>query len=744
MRARVCRGLIAIVTGLLGVAIPVALASGWSPSPVYLSTDSSTPSSEAPTIAVSPNGDIAALWLETSGASTLGSATLNARVDNGSGFGAVSSLGSADPLAALNHDYPQVAVDSSGDATAVWTDNGALMAATKSSLSSSFTALPTPVDSPSGPASDGSPLVGMDAAGDAVAVWEQFDGAGSGAIFYALKPAGAPGFAQPVELTQSLTQNPAAQLAVNAAGQAVIVYLNSPGNIFYSYSASIAKSNSFSAPALGQNDAAFIVSDPVVAISGNGDAAVAWRAQEEVGAFVRGGDLPASVAQSGGGFQGVDSVPGLFPVGPQTYPSIAMESGSAADDTTAIALFDKTNGNVVAFSRPSADYTKGWSALLSGPAGTPPLNVVTEPSADPYPPQLAISSAAATQGQVTMLWTDASSVKAITSDSSGSFTGSTVQALESGSVADQTCANGAAGANNACAQLASSSSGELAAIWQQLDSNLNPQVVASCLNAPFRTHTTGTVTVTATPSASGCDAQMQTSTSAATSNPTAATTTATTKTAAPALARLINVTHTSGGALVQLPSSSSFVALNTLTQIPNGAIIDARHGRVTLTFALPGGGTETATFWGGEFKVEQSRNGAVRATLRGGSFRSCPRFGPPKIHVDHQTRTLTRKPTAGAARSRRPAKPRKRRPGSKVRSLWVNAKGNFTTKGSGGAAAVLGTTWLTRDQCDGTYFFVERTRDDPRGAIRVTVYHPHRHTVLLRRGHHLLAPARGY
>ncbi len=55
-----------------------------------------------------------------------------------------------------------------------------------------------------------------------------------------------------------------------------------------------------------------------------------------------------------------------------------------------------------------------------------------------------------------------------------------------------------------------------------------------------------------------------------------------------------------------------------------------------------------------------------------------------------------------------------------------------------------GNFGLTRDQCDGTYFSVLKTSNDPHGEIRVTVDYPHRHTVLLKRGHSLLAPAPGY
>jgi hypothetical protein len=147
-----------------------------------------------------------------------------------------------------------------------------------------------------------------------------------------------------------------------------------------------------------------------------------------------------------------------------------------------------------------------------------------------------------------------------------------------------------------------------------------------------------------------------------------------------------------------------------------------------LTFALPDGQTETGTFWGGDFKVVQAPGGGVTLTLAGGSFAGCP------SHAKKPRRT------ASAAKAKKPTK----KPGSPVRSLWTNAKGNFTTKGQNGAAAVLGTTWLTRDQCDGTYFYVKSTSNDPQGAIEVTVLHPHRHRVKLKHGQSLLAPAPGY
>jgi len=198
------------------------------------------------------------------------------------------------------------------------------------------------------------------------------------------------------------------------------------------------------------------------------------------------------------------------------------------------------------------------------------------------------------------------------------------------------------------------------------------------------------------------------------------------------------VAKTSGTVQVELPGTHKFVTVSSATQIPFGAVINATNGTVTATVALPNGKTSTSTFWAGQFTLSQAHSGAITAKLAGGSFTGCPSPSQAKKSAHAQSGQVH----AGAVTAH--GKAVKKKPGTTVRSLWSNAKGNYTTSGKNGAAAVLGTEWLTRDQCDGTYFQVKSTSNDPHGEIRVTVDYPHRHTVLLKRGHSLLAPARGF
>jgi hypothetical protein len=209
---------------------------------------------------------------------------------------------------------------------------------------------------------------------------------------------------------------------------------------------------------------------------------------------------------------------------------------------------------------------------------------------------------------------------------------------------------------------------------------------------------------------------------------------ASTTTPPPVLGQSSDVSKTSGTVQVELPGTHTFVTVSASEQIPFGAVIDATNGKVTATIALPGGGTSTATFWAGEFTLSQSSSGALAAKLVDGSSAGCPTSAKASRQASHLR----------AAHERGLAKVTKKKPGAVVGSLWTNAKGSYSTSGKNGSAAVLGTEWLTRDQCDGTFFEVTKTSNDPHGEIRVTVRYPHKHTVLLKRGHSLLAPAPGF
>jgi hypothetical protein len=168
----------------------------------------------------------------------------------------------------------------------------------------------------------------------------------------------------------------------------------------------------------------------------------------------------------------------------------------------------------------------------------------------------------------------------------------------------------------------------------------------------------------------------------------------------PTLGSSVVVRAVAGRVLVQRPGSGRFVRLATSAEVPFASEIDASHGRIALTSALPSGRTQTGRFGGGRFQLRQGHRGYVDFYLRG---RVCPRSGR-HAHVGSAS--------AASARRRR-------------RHLWGHDHGGrFRTHGRHSQATVRGTRWLVADRCDGTLTLVTKGSVVVRDTIR------HRRVVL--------------
>jgi hypothetical protein len=183
---------------------------------------------------------------------------------------------------------------------------------------------------------------------------------------------------------------------------------------------------------------------------------------------------------------------------------------------------------------------------------------------------------------------------------------------------------------------------------------------------------------------------------------------------APTAGRTANLGAVSGSVLVRPAGSSKFVALSAAQQVPFETVIDATHGKVTITTAGPHGGTQTITLSQGAFKLSQGPGGLVIATLVGGDFSVCP--------TARQRNHSARKASKRAS------------PKHVVRKLWAEGHGKFATKGNYAAGAVLGTRWLTEDLCEGTLIQVATDR------VAVTDLVKNRH-IKVKAGHSYLAKA---
>ena len=169
----------------------------------------------------------------------------------------------------------------------------------------------------------------------------------------------------------------------------------------------------------------------------------------------------------------------------------------------------------------------------------------------------------------------------------------------------------------------------------------------------------------------------------------------------------VNALPKSGTVKVKLPGSAGSSTSTRRSSSRSAPIVDATKGHVTLVAAADdSGGTATAEFWAGIFKLGQTKGKAPTTTLTLVEKLSCPKAGK-----------------AIAA-----AKKKKRR-------LWGDGSGKFRTKGKHSAATVVGTKWLVEDSCKSTLTRVVRGRVSVRDFAK-------KKTVIVRAGKKYVAKAR--
>jgi DNA-binding beta-propeller fold protein YncE len=201
---------------------------------------------------------------------------------------------------------------------------------------------------------------------------------------------------------------------------------------------------------------------------------------------------------------------------------------------------------------------------------------------------------------------------------------------------------------------------------------------------------------------------------------------------APALGKTFNVSVVSGVVLIEI--NGVFIPITELQQIPANTVINALHGTLTLTTALPAVQardaaakgkkkvkTQSGTFGGAIFKITQATKGAGKglATLAivEGAFNGAPSYATcnaPKKAGDASAAALSSKT---------------------LQLLHASAKGKFATKGKYSAATVRGTKWTIADRCDGTL------THDITHSVAVNDFVRHK-TIILHAGQSYLAKPR--
>jgi hypothetical protein len=292
-RARRARGrrlgLLAAAVTLLAAA-PAHAAPQWlAPQPV------SPPGQDAreQQIALDPGGDAVVVWQATGSPHT---SILASAQPAGGAFGAAQTL--SDPSA--DSTRPDVASDAHGDAVAVWlhAEGGTTrVQASYRPAGGAFGAVQTL--SPAG-LEAAEPRVAMDGAGDALVIWRLSTGGQSEIEVASAAPGGA--FGAPVGLTALTANASVPQVAFDAHGDALAVWDGWDGANIRIEDAARPAGGSFGAPQL-LSPAGYNADTPQVAFDAAGDALATWRFDGPPASTVQ-----ASYRPAGGEFSAIQTV----------------------------------------------------------------------------------------------------------------------------------------------------------------------------------------------------------------------------------------------------------------------------------------------------------------------------------------------------------------------------------------------------------------------------------------------------
>ena len=219
-----------------------------------------------PQVAFDGQGNAIAVWHRFDGTNTIVQAAARAA---GGSFGAPQDLSAAGQKAS----FPEVAVDGQGNAIAVWRrfdGTNFIVQAAARAAGGSFGA---PQDLSAAGQKAGFPEVAVDGQGNAIVVWQRFDG--TNFIVQAAARAAGGSFGAPQDLSAAGQTANDPQVAVDGQDNAIAVWSRSNGTNFIVQAAARAAGGSFGAPqdlsAAGQD-----AHVPEAAVDGQGNAIAVW------------------------------------------------------------------------------------------------------------------------------------------------------------------------------------------------------------------------------------------------------------------------------------------------------------------------------------------------------------------------------------------------------------------------------------------------------------------------------------
>ena len=244
--------------------------SGWGTA-VLLETDD-TGAVAAQRLAVDAAGNAIAVW-EQQTSTTKNFNIYSNRYTAGSGWGGAEPVGSAD---SGNANDPQIATDAAGDAIAVWSESDGATVNIMSNryiAGSGWGATAVPIDTDPGQAV--TPQISVDATGNAIAVWQQRDGANFNIMSnYYTAGSGWGMTAELIETEDGIARTP--QISFDESGNALAIWEQDVGANKNIWSNRYTAGSGWGTAELIENDNTGDASEPQIAADAAGNATVVW------------------------------------------------------------------------------------------------------------------------------------------------------------------------------------------------------------------------------------------------------------------------------------------------------------------------------------------------------------------------------------------------------------------------------------------------------------------------------------
>jgi PKD domain len=256
---------LACSSALLGVASASA-------APTWLSPASVTPpgdDSNEPQVAVNTDGEAVAVWAQYNGSHEVVQASV--RPATGGGWQTPVTLSDA----SQNASSPRVAIDSEGEAIVVWERyNGSHYVVQASVRPAPGESWQTPVNLSETSNTGYRPEIAIAPNGEAIVAWELWNGSHS-FIQASVRPAPGESWQTPVNLSETSHEAYAAQLAINAQNEAVAVWEFSNGSYLAAQASARPSGGSWQTP-VNLSETGKSVFQPHLALNDEGEALASW------------------------------------------------------------------------------------------------------------------------------------------------------------------------------------------------------------------------------------------------------------------------------------------------------------------------------------------------------------------------------------------------------------------------------------------------------------------------------------